>query len=479
MNKMMTTQEILQLMPFLLLLVGPALMLIIIAVKRNHLFTWLFTLLTFTLVLWSAISIYHQPAAESSLLSVDKFSMLYTGIFAVVGIVITLFSYSYLEKLSDHKEEFYVLLLFATMGSALMVASNNFVSLFLSLEVLSVSLYSLIAYLRKSGRAIEAGLKYLVLAAMSSAVLLFGIALVFFETGQFSYAGVGHSLNTLGFTPYMIGGFAMIIAGAGFKLSVVPFHWWTSDVYEGSNALVTSFIATVSKGGMVGAMIRMFTLINGMNHTSIVNVFIIISAASMVFGNILALQQGNMKRLLAYSSIAHLGYILISFIAFGNGGTQAATFYLIAYFATTLGAFGVISMLSTSEGEAESVSFYKGLYWRKPVLAAFMSLVMFSLAGIPLTAGFIGKFFVATSGVKSNLWLLLFFLAVNSVIGVYYYLRVVVMMFSNKQNQPETIVYKKGISGDLIALIFIALMIIYLGVYPGGIMQLIYLSPLH
>jgi NADH-quinone oxidoreductase subunit N len=199
----------------------------------------------------------------------------------------------------------------------------------------------------------------------------------------------------------------------------------------------------------------------------------------MLVGNVLALQQGNLKRLLAYSSIAHLGYILISFIAFGNGGSEAATFYLIAYFVTTLGAFGIISMLSTSEGEADSISFYKGLFWRKPLLAALFTLIMFSLAGIPLTSGFVGKFFVATSGVKAGLWILLFFLAVNSVIGVYYYLRVVVMMFSNKENSAETIQCEKGISGSMIALVFVAVMILYLGVYPGGVMNLIYASLIH
>ncbi|NOU48897.1 MAG: NADH-quinone oxidoreductase subunit N [Bacteroidales bacterium] len=479
MNKIITTQELLQLMPFLLMLAGPVILLVIIAIKRNHLFSWFFTLMTFAGVLVTVIANFQQLPLNIAMLTVDKFSLLYTGIFAIVGIVITLLSHNYLEKTSDHKEEFYLLLVFATLGSSLMVASNDFVSLFLSLEVLSVSLYSMIAYLRNQDRAIEAGLKYLVLAAMSSAVLLFGIALVYFETGALSYAAIGAKLGKTGFTPYLVAGFAMIIAGAGFKMSVVPFHWWTSDVYQGANSPVTSFIATVSKGGMVGAMIRMFTIIPGLENNAVVLVLTIIAAASMFLGNILALQQTNLKRLLAYSSIAHLGYILIAFISFGNGGTQAATFYLLAYFATTLGAFGIIAFLSTSEGEAENISFYKGLYWRKPALAAFMTLVMFSLAGIPLTSGFVGKFFVATSGVKADLWVLLFFLAINSVIGVYYYLRVVVMMFSNKDNQVETIVCRKGVSAGMIALVFVAVMILYLGVYPSGIMELIQKSAIN
>jgi NADH-quinone oxidoreductase subunit N len=280
MNKLITTQDLMQLMPFLLMLALPVILLVIIAMKRNHLFTWLFTLATFAAVLVTVITNFQQAPLSIALLTVDKFSLLYTGVFAIVGMVITLLSHSYLEKTSDHKEEFYLLLVFATLGSSLMVASNDFVSLFMSLEVLSVSLYSMIAYLRHQERAIEAGLKYLVLAAMSSAVLLFGIALVYFETGVFSYALIGVKLGQIGFTPYIIAGFAMIIAGAGFKLSVVPFHWWTSDVYQGANSPVTSFIATVSKGGMVGAMIRMFTSIHGLDNESVVLVLTVIAAAS-------------------------------------------------------------------------------------------------------------------------------------------------------------------------------------------------------
>jgi NADH-quinone oxidoreductase subunit N len=473
MNNLNTSGELLQLLPFIIMLAGPVLMILAISIRRNHTFTWILALLSFALTLASALYLMNKDPFVSPLLTVDRFSLLYTGLFATAGILITMLAKNYLDKLSERREEFYLLLLFATLGSSLMVSANSFVSLFLSLEVLGISLYALIGYIHHSGKAIEAGLKYLILAALSSAILLFGVALVYFETGCLSYSSVGTYLSQATLSPLMIAGFGMIIAGAGFKLSLVPFHWWTSDVYQGSNAPVTAFIATVSKGGMIGALIRFFTIIHGTEHQQVVLVLTVLAAASMLIGNILAVQQNNLKRLLAYSSIAHLGYLMISLIAFGDGGTQAATFYLFAYFATTLGAFGVVSLLSSAEGEAEELENYKGLFWQKPVLAAFLSLIMFSLAGIPLTAGFAGKVFVALSGVKANLWLLLIFLAVNSVIGVYYYLRVVVMMFSSPKTETSGSIARLPFSAGMIVLALLAMLILFLGIFPGGVLDMI------
>ncbi|HRZ42269.1 MAG TPA: NADH-quinone oxidoreductase subunit N [Bacteroidales bacterium] len=473
MNNLITSGELLQLLPFITMLAGPVLMIFLISIRRNHTFTWILTLLSFALTLAFAVYLMDKEPYVSPLLTIDRFSLLYTGMFASAGFLVTLLAKRYLDNLSERREEFYLLLLFATLGSSLMVSSNGFASLFLSLELLGISLYALISYIHRSGKAIEAGLKYLILAALSSAVLIFGVALVYYETGGLSYSSIGTYLSQHTFSPLLVAGIGMIIAGAGFKLSLVPFHWWTSDVYQGSNAPVTAFIATVSKGGMVGALIRFFTMIHGTEYQQVVLVLTILAAASMLIGNILAVRQNNLKRLLAYSSIAHLGYLMISLIAFGDGGTQAATFYLYAYFATTLGAFGVISILSDSQGEAEELEKYKGLFWKKPVLAAFLALIMFSLAGIPLTAGFAGKFFVALSGVKADLWLLLIFLAVNSVIGVYYYLRVVVMMFSAPKEKTPASDNSSTFSAGYIVLGLLAIIIIYLGISPNGILSLI------
>ncbi len=465
------SENIGQLTPFIIMVVAPLLLIVIISIKRNHLFSWLYTLLTFLLVAITALLAMENPLAEIPLFALDKFTYFYTILFSSAGFLIVLTSYRYFENRTEQKDEFYVLLVMATLGSSALVASRNFVSLFLSLEVLSVSLYALIAYLRKNELGIEAGIKYLVLAAMSSSFLLFGIALIYLETGTMDFGILAESLGP-NLSVWILGGFALIIAGAGFKLSVAPFHWWTPDVYQGASSPVTSFIATISKGGMVGVIIRLFSSVKGYEYPSLVISISIIAIASMFTGNILALLQNNIKRLLAYSSISHLGYILVAFLAIPQNGAEAATFYLVAYFITTIGAFGIITILSDQDGEPESLDEYKGMFWKKPWLAACFSLVIFSLAGIPLTAGFLGKFYVASAGAGAGLWILLTVLVINSVIGVYYYLRVITTMFSTEKNE-KTLPDLKLLSGAGLALLIIALAIIWLGILPSGIIELI------
>jgi len=472
MTQTVSSYDVMNMGPYLVMLAGPLLLMIIIAFKRNHLLSWLFTLVIFGLAFILSITGMGKPVSVP-LFAIDKFSLFYSALFSAVGFIITLTCYSYFEKSEEQKEEFYILLIFATLGSAMLVASRHFVSLFISLEVLSIALYSIIGYFKNSNNGIEAGIKYLVLAAMSSAVMLFGIALIYLETGTMDFAKLGDSLMSNGMSPWVLGGMSLLVAGAGFKLSVAPFHWWTPDVYQGASSPVTSFVATVSKGGMVGALIRLFTVVNGFNYSSMVLVISVIAILSMFTGNILALLQNNVKRILAYSSIAHLGYILIAFLAGRNMGIAAATFYLVAYFATTLGAFGVITFMTTKEGEPEDINMYKGLYYRNPWLAAFFSVVMFSLAGIPLTAGFVGKFYIASAGVSSGLWTLLIVLAINSVIGVFYYLRVVATMFTKQDEGVKEGINPALLTAGGLALVVIAFAILWVGIMPAWIMDVI------
>ncbi len=473
MTDTISSYDLMKMGPYLVMLAGPVLLMIVIAIKRNHALTWFLTLVIFLLSFILSVTGIGNPAMVP-LLVIDKFSLFYSALFSAVGFMITLTCYSYFEKSDEQKEEFYILLIFATLGSCTLVASRNFVSLFISLEVLSIALYAIIGYFKKTNHGIEAGIKYLVLAAMSSAILLFGIALIYLETGTMDFAKLGSSLMGNGMSPWVLGGMAMLVAGAGFKLSVAPFHWWTPDVYQGASSPVTSFIATVSKGGMVGALIRLFIAVNGFNYPSMVVVVSVIAILSMFTGNILALLQNNVKRLLAYSSISHLGYIMITFLAAQNHGVEAATFYLVAYFATTLGAFGVITFLtSKEEGEPEDINYYKGLFYRNPWLSAFFSLVMFSLAGIPLTAGFVGKFYIASAGVGVGLWTLLIVLAINSVIGVFYNLRVVATMFTKQEEGVKESIKPRLLTAGGLALVVIAFVIVWVGVMPEWIMDVI------
>jgi NADH-quinone oxidoreductase subunit N len=454
------------------------LVMIVMAVQRNHLLALLLTLLGLAASfgsLWAAAD--EAPRHVTPLLVIDGYALLYIGLITAASFAVALLSYDYFAKCKGQHEELYVLLLLATLGSDVLVASTHFASFFLGLEILSVSLYSLIAYRHEHRISIEAGIKYLVLAASSAAFLLFGMALIYAELGTMSFGQMPWRLSPAAnlSLPVLFSGTVLLITGMGFKLGVVPFHLWTPDVYEGAPAPVTAFVATVSKGGMFALLLRYFYISGWHRAREIYIVFAIIAIASMIAGNLLALLQSNVKRILAYSSIAHLGYLLVAFLAGGNFAIQAVTFYLVAYFVTTLGAFGVVAVLSNGIREADQLDDYRGLVWRRPVLGAMFTLSLLSLAGIPLTAGFLGKFYIIAAGASSSTWALIIILIVTSVIGLFYYLRVVVAIYSNLPHGGEE-ARPAPFSLSLIGcctLVVLAIVLVWFGVYPSQILGLI------
>ena len=269
-------------------------------------------------------------------------------------------------------------------------------------------------------------------------------------------------------------GIGLIVVGFGFKLALVPFHLWTPDVYQGAPAPVTAFIATVSKGAMFAVLLRYFTIIDVRTHHTLFLIFAIFAVASMVAGNLLALLQSNVKRLLAYSSIAHLGYLLVAFLAGGALAATAITFYLVAYFVTTIGAFGVVTVLSSADGEAEHLDDYRGLFTRRPRLSAVFMAMLLSLAGIPLTAGFVGKFYLTVAAGGAALWPLLIVMMITSGIGLFYYLRVVVAMFTESATdasagrEPSRVPFVARLT-----LSALTVALVWLGVYPAPLIRLI------
>jgi NADH-quinone oxidoreductase subunit N len=261
----------------------------------------------------------------------------------------------------------------------------------------------------------------------------------------------------------------MMLVGIGFKLALVPFHMWTPDVYQGAPAPVSAFIATISKGAVLAIFLRFFNGIHGYQNKALFVAVSIIAVLSMFTGNLLALKQTNIKRLFAYSSIAHLGYLLITILAGTSTSVQAAVFYLFSYMITTLGAFGIISILSYCERDAENIEDLKGLFWKNPWIAMVMTLTLLSLAGIPLTAGFIGKFYLVLAGLKSGLWILVVSLVINSVISLYYYLRVIKAMFDPTEKEAP---YAFTITTYMV-LAFIASGILLLGILPAWLINII------
>jgi NADH-quinone oxidoreductase subunit N len=329
----------------------------------------------------------------------------------------------------------------------------------------------MISYPSKGLFGLEAALKYLILSGVSSAFILFGAAMMFAVLGTLSFSEMASSAQAQSTIEhwFILIGTTMVLAGIGFKLSLVPFHMWTPDVYEGAPAPATALLATISKGGIFAALLRFFLSFDGYQYNLITESLFWIAILSIVIGNVLALMQTKIKRVLAYSSIAHLGYLMVAFVSASilSGkqlAIEASIFFLFAYFITTIGAFGVVAIMSCeSQGsDKDEISHYQGLFWRRPLLAAFFSAMLLSLAGIPLTLGFVGKFYIVAAGVESELWALLVAVVIGSGIGLFYYLRIIFSMTTHTgSDEPIAIPATGGW-----ALGTLAFLLVYLGVYP-------------
>jgi len=473
----MKLAHLIPILPLIILGVSAVVVMLQAALHRNHMTAVFLTLsgLVLAVATLPAVS-QNTPLRFTSLLLIDRFAILYIGLLIAASVATVLLSYGYLQQFDGNREEYYILLLLAAAGATVLAASDHFAAFFLGLEILSVSLYALVAYPHLTEGHIEAGIKYLILAAVSSAFVLFGMALVYAASGTMTFGQLGVVLQRLRpeeMNMFMLTGAGLLVVGIGFKLAVVPFHLWTPDVYQGAPAPVTGFVATVSKGAALALLIRIFPPTDIQAGGPLYTVFALIAAASMMAGNLLALLQSNVKRILAYSSIAHLGYLLTAYLAGGVLAVTAITFYLIAYFVTTLGAFGIVVLLSGPQHEAEHLDDYRGLFWRRPWLAGVFTAMLLSLAGIPLTVGFIGKFYLVLAGVGSDLWALVIILVVTSTIGLYYYLRIIVAMFVQQPDKKDTgPPIPLSLPGAL-ALATLTVLLVWLGVIPAPVIDLI------
>lgn len=468
----MNVHDLLALLPMIMIASTPVLVMIGIAVSRSHGFSFMLTLYGIYVSLLSMAVAYPEvPRQVTPLIMVDHYALFYMALIVLSTLLTAALSYGYLKNHEINHDEFYVLLLLAALGAMVLVCSSHFASFFLGLEILSISLYALIAYPKGSVRHAEAGMKYLVLAAVSSAFLLFGMAMIYADSGSMTLSVVAaKAAKDVHYTLPFAAGLVLIVVGIGFKLALVPFHMWTPDVYEGAPAPVTAFIATVSKGAIFALLLRYFTQIDLQHSQSLVMVFAFLSFVSMIAGNLLALFQNNVKRVLAYSSIAHMGYLLVAFLSGGVLAAKAVTFYLVAYFVTTFGAFGIITLLSDAKREADDIDDYRGMAWQRPVLTAVFTAMLFSLAGIPLTAGFIGKFYLISAGASSELWLLVITLALSSVIGLFYYLRIIFSLYARPAAEQISGLQPISVTGSIV-LAVLTLLLVWIGVYPGPLLE--------
>ena len=449
--------------PILILSLTAVVLMIQASIKRDQSVAWVITAVGFLLTLWSASYARDFIQPVTILLEVDHWSLFFTSLILMASLVTLVLSKETFSSEGERKEEYYLLLVLSVLGAVVLIQSSHMVSLLLGMELMGVALYAMIAFPERGQLPLEGAVKYLVLSACASAMLLYGFALIYAATGELSYAGIGaraalaYAENPM----LMMAGSAMVLAGIGFKLSVAPFHMWTPDVYEGAPTPVTGFLATVSKSAVFVALSRFY--IDGALYqfSSLNTALVVLAIASMLVGNWLALRQKNIKRLLAYSSIAHFGYLLVVLIALtyleADLVSQSITFYLTAYIATTLAAFTIVSMVAGEDTAKQNISAFAGLFWSRPLEASALTVAMLSLAGIPLTAGFMAKFFVITVGIQSGLWGLLAVLVIASAIAIYYYLRIIFAMTQSAQSSGNSANWQEKLAAIVLMASILAL----------------------
>jgi NADH-quinone oxidoreductase subunit N len=375
-------------------------------------------------------------------LHVDAFAFLFQMICVGCGILTVMLSSGFVDEAGGHKGEYYGLLCFSLVGVLFLVASHDLLTIYVSLELVTIPLMVLVAYAKNDRRSIEAGLKYLIIGAFSSALMLFGMALLFGITGQTGLAEIKRSLVTTYFSTGAVGAvlpvaLLMIIAGVGFKLAVVPFHSWAPDVYQGAPTPIVAFLSVASKAAGVALFTRIFYRGFTMSSGDWLGPVVVMAVLAMVLGNTVALAQTNIKRLLAYSSIAQVGYILVGFSALSELGAASVGFYMLVYLFANMGAFGVAIAMYQAIGSYE-IADYKGLSKRNPQLAAIMSICLLSLTGIPPLAGFIGKYYLFLAAIEQRLYWLVMVALLTSVVSLYYYAGIMRVMYFDNSDDNET-----------------------------------------
>jgi NADH-quinone oxidoreductase subunit N len=403
--------------------------------------------------------------AFRDMIVLDDYALFLHVIICYAAALAVLLSIDYLRRNGIESGEYYALVLMSTAGMLLLASAGDLLVIFLGIELMSLPLYVLAGLFKTRLAAGEASMKYFLLGAFATAFLLYGVALIFGATGATNLDRIAAAAAARPGDALITVGLGLLLVGFGFKISSVPFHMWAPDVYEGAPTSVTALIATGSKAAALGAFMRVLTVALRAAQPDWTALLWALAAVTMTVGNVIAIAQSNLKRMLAYSSVAHVGYMLVGLVAGGASGGGAVLYYLLAYTFTTAGAFGVILILERAGEEAVDVRDYAGLALRHPLLAATLSLYLLSLIGIPPLAGFVGKFYVFGSAIRAGYVWLTVVAVLNSAIAAYYYLRVIVYMY---MREPDATAARAAPSfaGGL-ALVIAAVGIVVLGVAPA------------
>ncbi len=407
--------------------------------------------------------------AFSGMFVLDAFSTFFKFLFYIIAALTILMSINYLKIEGVHLGEYYAFLLLATSGMMLMVSGADLITIYLGLELTAISLYVLAGLKRFDPKSTEASAKYFVLSSFSSGILLYGISILYGLTGTTNLRGVATFLGQSDFSgPAVILSVILLVIGFGFKVGAVPFHMWTPDVYQGAPTSVTAFMSVGPKAASFAIFLRVFLEAFGGIKDNWTALLIVLSVATMILGNVVAIAQNNIKRMLAYSSIAHAGYALIGLVVGNQDGISSLILYLFIYAFMNLGAFGVIILLRRGEMEGVEIKDLSGLAKRNPLAALVMLIFMFSLTGIPPTAGFIGKFYIFMAAVQADLVWLAVVGVLLSAVSAYYYLRVVMVMYMQEPEHEFDLASSPAIS---FALLIAVAVVMFIGVYPDPIVS--------
>jgi NADH-quinone oxidoreductase subunit N len=419
----------------------------------------------------AAVALWNSNASSFGVVVADNFGLFVTWILIIVGVLSLALSAPTVEREQLPQGEYYALMLFAIAGMMLMATATDLLVIFLALEVLSLAVYVLTGIRRDSPVAIEAAFKYFLLGAFSSAFFLYGIAFTYGVNGTTHLDRIGRLLAAQngGPTPMQLLAAGLLLVGFAFKVSAVPFHMWTPDAYEGAPPAVTGFMSTGVKAAAFAAFVRVFLAAFEPLRGEWSVVIWVVAVSTMIVGTVVGVAQSNVKRMLAYSSIAHGGYLLVALVSANDIGKAAVLFYLLAYAVTNLGAFGIIAMLDTVERPNDQIRDYAGLWNEHPALAALMTIFLLSLGGFPPMAGFIAKWYVFSAAVKAGYYWLAIIGVLTSVISVFFYLRLVVMMYMTTTDTPARFPAVPKLAGA--ALVASAALVFYLGLLPTRVLD--------
>jgi len=413
----------------------------------------------------------HHGPAFFGMVSVDALGGAGRILFLVSSAAVALISVSYLKREQLRHGEYFPLLLMGTVGMSLMALSANLIMTFLGLEILSISSYVLAGYRRGDPRSNESAIKYFLLGAFSTAFMLYGIALLYGATGSTQYSAIAEAAaQGQAATATFLLGLGLLLVGFGFKAALAPLHVWTPDVYQGAPIPITAHLAVGSKAAILITLLRLLHQVFPATADQWQSLLWIASAATLIIGNVAALTQTDVKRLLAYSSIAHAGYILLGIIANSPRGAQGVIFYLAAYSLMTLGAFAVVQVFSRHQEQFTRLEDYRGIGYRHPLLSVSLSIFLLSLIGIPPTAGFYGKLFLFSAAVEAGMVALVILAVLTSAVGLYYYVQIIVLMFMKEAPSPP-----EAVPVPVAARVVILLMAagtLYLGFYPAQVLSI-------